>query len=67
MSIGCGNDDEYPDGFLCFIEPSKPVVWKFCRKIDITQDILFIAATMDAILHAEPEINNICWRSPEGC
>ena len=34
--IGCGNYEEYPDGFLCFIEPSKPFVRKWFRKIDTT-------------------------------
>ena len=24
--IGCGNYDEYPDGFLCFIEPHQPTI-----------------------------------------
>jgi hypothetical protein len=34
--IGCGNYDEYPDGFLCFIEPHRPVIrpCPFLWKVD---------------------------------
>ena len=32
--IGCGNYEEYPDGFLCFIEPHTPVIRKLFRKVD---------------------------------
>jgi hypothetical protein len=31
--IGCGNYDEYPDGFLCFIEPHVPFIRKLIRKV----------------------------------
>ena len=40
MYIGCGNYDAYPDdGFLCFIEPHTPTVWKWfrCRSRRLTQ------------------------------
>ena len=65
MWVGCGNYDAYPDGFLCFIEPGKPVIRKLFRTIDITQDILFIGETIDVILHADPEINSMRWWSTE--
>jgi len=32
--VGCGNCEEHPDGFLVFIEPSKPFVRRRLRKID---------------------------------
>jgi hypothetical protein len=35
--VGCGNYDEYPGGFLCFIEPSKATVRKPFRKIDTSE------------------------------
>lgn len=34
--IGCGNYEEFPDGFLCFVEPFKPFVRKWFRKINST-------------------------------
>ena len=36
LFVGCGNYEEYPDGFLCFVDPSKPYIRKLFRKIDTT-------------------------------
>src|ERR1041384_7746798 len=35
--IGCGHQYGDDDVFLCFIEPSKPVIRKLFRKIDTTE------------------------------
>jgi len=59
--IGCGNYEEYPDGFLCFIEPSKPYVRRWFRKIDTTAIIARVADALDAILRTNPEIRDIRW------
>jgi len=61
MWIGCGNYDEYPNGFLCFIEPSKPSIRKFLKKIDISEDLKFLSGAIDKILNAESEITDIKW------
>jgi hypothetical protein len=45
--IGCGRYQEYPDGFLCFIEPHKPFVRKLLSKIDTTQTIAALQRAMD--------------------
>lgn len=65
MWIGCGNYEEYPDGFLCFIEPSKPVIWKFFKKMDVSKDVLFVSGKIEEILKEDPEIKEIRWWSPE--
>ena len=45
--VGCGNYDEYPDGFLCFIEPSTPVLRRgLFKKIDTTVDVGRVAAAL---------------------
>src|SRR5215467_1066330 len=31
--VGCGGYPEYQNGFLCFIEPSRPFVRRFFRKL----------------------------------
>jgi hypothetical protein len=31
--IGCGHYQEYVDGYLCFIEPHEPFVWKPFRRV----------------------------------
>jgi len=62
MWIGCGHYQEYDDGYLIFIEPSKPTVrkWLF-RKIDTTANVARIADSIDAILNADPEIYAVRW------
>jgi len=61
--VGCGNHEEYSDGYLCFIEPSKPTVRKLFRKVDTTQRVAKVAAALDAALRAHPEIRDIRWWS----
>jgi hypothetical protein len=61
--VGCGNYEEYPDGFLCFIEPSKPTVRKLFRRIDTTQRVTRVADALDAALKAHPDIRDIRWWS----
>jgi hypothetical protein len=57
--VGCGNYEEYADGFLCFIEPSKPFVRKLLRKIDTTAMVERIATALDSILCAHPDVRDI--------
>jgi hypothetical protein len=65
--IGCGNYEEYPDGFLCFIEPSKPVIrrWLF-RKIDTTATVERVAAALEKALTAKDDVRDLKWWSEEG-
>ena len=64
--IGCGNYEEYPDGFLCFIEPSKPTIRKsLFKKIDTTTEVERLADALDAILQSDPEIRGIRWWSDQ--
>lgn len=62
MWIGCGHYQEYDDGFLVFIEPSKPTVRKgWFKKIDTTKDVARVAETIDAILTSNPDIRDVRW------
>src|SRR5258706_8359812 len=45
--IGCGNLDEQPDGFLCFIEPHEATIQKFLRKIDTSARVKQLRVAMD--------------------
>jgi len=62
--MGCGNYEEFPDGFLCFIEPSKPTVRKLFRKIDTTERVAALADCLDKILRSHREIHSIRWWAP---
>jgi hypothetical protein len=62
--VGCGNYEEYPDGFLCFIEPSKPAVRRgLFSKVDTTARVAEIASALDRILTARSDIRDLRWWS----
>lgn len=64
--IGCGNYEEYEDGFLCFIEPSKPFVRKLLfRKIPTETDVTRVQKALEELLSIEPTITEIRWRTLE--
>ena len=59
--IGCGNYAELENGFMCFIEPSKPVIRKWFRKIDTTETVSRVGKALETILQGDPEIDSIRW------
>lgn len=59
--IGCGNYEEHPDGFLCFIEPSKLYVRKMFRKIETSADVERVAAALEACLTKHPQVRDLRW------
>ena len=64
--IACGNYDQYPkDGFLCFIEPHKPTVWRWFRKIETSARVAELRDAIDAVLSAEPAIRDKRWWTAE--
>jgi len=48
--IGCGHYQEYSDGFLCFIEPHKPHVWKGLRRIRTVETVKALQLAIDQVL-----------------
>ena len=64
--IGCGNYEEYPeDGFLCFIEPHKPVIRKFFKKIDTKEQVEKLQQALDTIISNNQDIHDTKWWSYE--
>jgi hypothetical protein len=63
--IGCGNYDEYPDGFLCFVEPGKPYVRRFLKKISTVEKVQTLIDAFDSIISNEPGIKDIGWWTKE--
>jgi hypothetical protein len=61
LSVGCGHYQEYKNGFLCFVEPSKPVIRKWFKKIDTSSSIKKITSALDTILTGDREIIAIRW------
>ena len=63
--IGCGRYQEYENGFLCFIEPHKPFVRKFFKKIDARERILALQQAMDRVLAEGAGITSKRWWTHE--
>ena len=61
--IGCGRYQEYPDGFLCFIEPHQPVIRKLFKKIETRGRIELLQQAMEKLLAVEPGIRARRWRT----
>jgi hypothetical protein len=59
--IGCANYEEFENGFLCFIEPSKPVVRKWFSKIDTTSTVETVATALDSILKDSGKTWRLRW------
>ncbi len=59
--VGCGNYEEFDDGFLCFIEPSKPTIRKLFSKIDTTARVQQVAEALQSALSAHGGIRDLRW------
>ena len=64
--IGCGNHEEHPDGFLCFVEPKNGFVkkWFFMTR-DVSADHQRVADALDRVLRSDPEIRDVRWWSDQ--
>ena len=63
--IGCANYEEYADGFLCFIEPHKPVIRRLLRKIATIDRVAALQSALDKILSDEAGIREKKWWTDE--
>jgi hypothetical protein len=63
--IGVGNYEEYPDGFLCFIEPHTEHVRKFLKKIPTRERVEGLQHNVDAALFAHGSIREVKWSTHE--
>jgi len=59
--IGCGHYQEYSDGYLCFIEPHKPFVWRLLRRIGTRERIAALQRAMDKVLAEDAGIRAKRW------
>jgi len=61
--IGCGHQQGDNDEFLCFIEPGKPFIRKWFKKIDTTLQVGRVLEALRNVLESDPDIRNINWSS----
>jgi hypothetical protein len=61
--MGCANYGD--DGFLCFIVPQKPRIWRFFRRIDTQNEVLALRDAVDGILVEDQGIREKRWWTVE--
>ena len=59
--IGCGNYEEFENGFLCFIEPSKPAIRRWFSKVDTGPTVEKVASALEAVLTTRPSVSRFRW------
>ena len=59
--VGCGNYEEFEDGFLCFIEPSKPVVRQWLKSIPTTETVERVAIALEQALLQSGKAQDLRW------
>lgn len=64
LAICCGHQNGDEDEFLCFTEPSKPIVKKLFRKVDATTQLTKLTKALQKILSSDPDIQEIAWIEP---
>lgn len=65
LALCCGHQDGEADEFLCFTEPSHPVVKKFFKKIDATPQLTRLTTALQQILARDPDIREVVWSEPD--
>lgn len=63
--LGCGNYDEYPDGFLCFIEPSRPYVRQWFRRVPTAETVERVGRVLEAALASHDGVKDLRWWSED--
>jgi hypothetical protein len=59
--VGCGNYEEYENGFLCFIEPSKPVVRQWLKSIQTSETVERLATALEQVLQQSDKAQDLRW------
>jgi hypothetical protein len=64
LAVCCGHQNGDDDEFLCFTDPSTPVVKKLFKKINATPQLTRLTEALQEILASDPEIRDVVWREP---
>jgi len=59
--IGCGHYQEYADGHLCFIEPSRPYIRRWLKRVPTADAVERLATAIEDILRASGAVNDLRW------
>ena len=61
LALCCGHQNGDDDEFVCFTDPSIPIVKKLFKKIDATAQLTRLTEALQHILASDPEIRDIVW------
>ena len=61
LALCCGHQNGDDNEFVCFTDPSTPIVKKFLKKIDATAQLTRLTEALQQILASDPEIRDIVW------
>jgi hypothetical protein len=64
LALCCGHQNGDDDQFLCFTDPSTPIVKKLFKKIDATAQLSRLTEALQQILSSDPEIRDVVWTEP---
>ncbi|MEO9130763.1 MAG: hypothetical protein ABI240_06100 [Sphingomonas sp.] len=59
--IGCGNYEEHEDGFLCFIEPSRPFVRRWLKRVPTSETTERLATALEQIVLQSRNARDVRW------
>ena len=66
LAICCGHQQGDDDEFMCFTDPSTPIVRKLFKKIDATEELGRVVAELETILSSDPDITDVEWTDATG-
>ena len=64
LGLCCGHQDGDDEEFLCFTDPSTPVVKKFLKNIDATPQLARLTDALDQIFASDPDIRELTRTEP---
>ena len=64
IALCCGHQSGDDDEFLCFTDPSTPIVKKLFKEIDTTPQLIRVTEAIRSILASDPDIRDIAWAEP---
>lgn len=64
LALCCGHQNGDDDRFVCFTDPSKPIVKKLFKKLDATPQLTRLTDALQQILASDPDIREVVWTEP---
>jgi len=63
--IGCGHYEEYDDGVLCFIEPRKPYVRRWLKRLPTAETVEKLATAVERVVQESGKARHTRWWTDE--